>query len=1002
MESFASFAPIERVVAKYRADVHQLSAGAPLDAMTALEGHLGRRLPPGLRAFLTLHNGATLFRGSLRIRAVADIAPASAEAAHVFLFADGPGEQRWAWAVAPGRDPASGTGCRREAGVTYVFGAWDGERLDPLHAQFEGWLAGTVAILEARVVRAEDLEELRFEADPEDILQLVRAGARLLARGNPDEAERVLREATSRDPAEVRAWQYLGDALAITDRSAARVAWLRAFRRTELPVPWPGAPCLDAEVLRSLAGAFVDPEKWEDEIRCFLKDRVRDVVGAEGAALVEGAATELARSLVRRGRRREAREVLADLLARFNGYTHAGTPWTLLLHLARVESALGHHDEAEGLIRRLRRDGPVTLRGRGLVLLARIAVTRQEPWAEDILDEAATTDLDDVDALQVLLLRVERWVRNDRAEEARAALDEAARRVRRLGLRAQEAAVCFAEGEVLRLEKAHEAAATAYRRAQELVGDRNPEIRFRAELRLGDLFREAADAAPADKVRSYRAAAERHYVAAIEGFARYELPVREAWALVRVARLAIEARLPADRWLDPARERFLAADLAAGIAVVDSLRGDPGLSLAWHLERSTAQARARHDAQRSRPPWTRADADRPERRLGAHRIAIAACGESVVDALAAEMAATARATQSGRTRAKDPAVLRYVAAVDLLSGHRSYAAAQVLLHHLLEQQVEGVAQRALQGAIARSPNAALVDGLLRCVERPQEHPAPAVAAAAEVLGLRREPTAVRALLRLAGPGQRPVGRRAAIVAIGRIGNRNAVDAVLACLDEPQLAEAAALSLLMLGDRRGIDFHGRALHEARSDLSGHPGELVGRYGGPDHLLLLVHAAEGTDDRALGALQGLGLLGDPRGVAKLLEALHQRESRVVEVAAGALQILTGHAEDLETPGARNRWHAWWEVNRGRFRDGVRHRDGRMFDCGLLIERMAHPDAWTRRTAYDELVITSGKDLAFDADGPWRVQQAHLRGWQRWWGSAKGQFQPGRWYHDGRKVH
>lgn len=976
----ATFAPLDRVVAKYRSDVNQLLGAAPPEAITALEGHLDRRLPPGLRQFLARHNGGALLRGSLRIRSTSSMARASEEAPQVVLFADGPGDTRWAWAAEPhGR---------------FVFGSWDGQRLEAQHTTFAGWLAACVVVIETRVVSASDLEELRLEADPDDVVQLVRAGGRLLAQGNPEEAERMLRRATSLDPAHVRAWQFLGDALAIGDRSAARGAWLRAFRKTALPQSWPGAPCLDPEVLRSLSLAFSTPEQWEEELRRFLSERVEDVTSEEAAALVAAAARELARSLVHRGRRREGREVLVDLLSRFHGFTCSQTPWALLLDLARLEVGLGHHDEAEALLRRLRRDGPPELQGQGLVLLARVAVTRQEPWAEDILDEAegsgGSGSLDEVDALQVQLLRIERAVRHDRTPEARKRLEVAQKAARRIGVRRWEAAVTFAEAEVLRLEKRAQAS-ECYRRVQALLEQRDPELRYRAELRLGDLAREAGD----------RASAERHYRVGIEGFARFELPVREAWGLVRVARLALEARQDPSPWLEPARERFVAADLAAGVAVVDSLRGDPGASLPWHLERAAAQARARHDAQRSRPPWTRADADRPERRLGAHRIAIAACGEAVVDALAAEMGACVRATQSGRGRPKDPAVLRYVAAVDLLSGHRSYSAARVLLHHLLQQAVEGPAFRALQGAIARSPNAALVDGLLRCIERPQEYPGHAVAAAAELLGLRREPAAVRPLTRLTEPRQRPLGRRAGVVALGRIGNRHAVDAILACVEEPALAEAAALALLMLGDRRGIDFHGRALLERRTDLQGHPGELVGRYGGPDHLLLLINAADGSDDRALGALQGLGLMGDPRGVPALLKALHQRDRRVVEVAAGALEILTGHAEDPDTPGARNRWHAWWEANTGRFKEGVRHRGGKVFECGHLVDRMEHPDAWTRRTAYDELVITSGHTLPFDADGPWRVQQAHVRAWRRWWASAKDRFVAGRWYLDGRQV-
>ena len=368
-------------------------------------------------------------------------------------------------------------------------------------------------------------------------------------------------------------------------------------------------------------------------------------------------------------------------------------------------------------------------------------------------------------------------------------------------------------------------------------------------------------------------------------------------------------------------------------------------------------------------------------------------------ALADQMERSARAIL-GRGRATDPPVLQYVAAVDLLSGHRSYDGARVLLDHLLQQRVDGVPLRALQGAIARSPNAALVDGLLRCVEQPNSVPSQAAAAAAELLGLRRERCAVSALLRLASAGS-PLRRRAAVVALGRIGDRRAVDGLLGCLDEPKLAEAAALALLMLGDRRGVDFHGRALTEQRTDLSGHPGEIVGRYGGPDHLLLLVRAARGDSEQALGALQGLGLLGDPRGVPTLLEALHHRHRRVVEVASGALQILSGRHEDVEQPGVRSRWHQWWEENVGRYPEGVRHRDGERFDAGLLIRKMSHHDAWARRTSYDELVITTGHDLPFDADGPWRVQQHHLRAWQQWWSTAKVRMPAGAWYHDGQRL-
>jgi len=968
------FAPLERVVAKYRRDVHSLPAGAAPEALTALEGHLGRALPPGMRTFLSVHNGATLFRGALQIRSTSEVALASEATPQVVLFADERGEKRWAWAP----DGAGG----------FVFGPWDGERLDPLHGSFAGWLAGTLALLDTRVQAPHDRAALRFEAAPDDPWQLIRAGERALRAGQPDDAETWLRRAIQAAPTRAVAWQLLGDALAISDRTAARRAWLQAFRHTALPAPWPGAPHIDPEVLRSLRAAFPDPEKWERALQDFLADQARDVSSESESRVLVAAARELARVRLERGRRTEARDALADLLQRSQLATWQGTPCDALLELAGLEVDLGHHDEAEALLRRLRRDGPPEAQGAGHLLLGRIAVTRQEPWAEEILDEAEAAGLSDPEAAQVALLRVERAIRQHHGEQAQRWLERARQLARAVASRPLLAAVALAEGDTAKVLERTDDARAAYQRGLSLL-DRidDPEIRNRLHLRLGDL------ALAADRLRE----AESQYLVAAQGFARHELPVREGWALLRLARVTAAPR----PFLDATRERFLAAELAAGLAALDAAAGDPGFSLAWHLERATAHARARLDAQRVRPPWTRADADRPERRLGAHRLAIAACSVEVVHALTHKMDACARSMSAGRVRALDQAVLEYIASVDLLAAHPSWEAARALLDHLLRRVSDGPARRALQGAIARSPNAALVDGLLSVVERSHEHPAPAVAEAAELLGLRGERAAVDALCAIAAPGANPTARKAAIVALGRIGDRRVVEHLLPALEDNNLAEVAALALLTLGDRRGVDFHGRALSEDRRDLSGSPGEIVGRYGGSSYLLLLMNAARGNDASALGALQGLGLLGDPRAVPTLLEALSNRDHRTVEVASGALQILTGRAEDMEKPGARARWHQWWDANGDRFTSGVRYRDGAPFALGLLLKRMEHQDAWVRRTAYDELVIASGCALPFDSDGPWRVQRAHLAAWHAWWAKAKHRMPAGHWYLDGQPL-
>jgi hypothetical protein len=167
-------------------------------------------------------------------------------------------------------------------------------------------------------------------------------------------------------------------------------------------------------------------------------------------------------------------------------------------------------------------------------------------------------------------------------------------------------------------------------------------------------------------------------------------------------------------------------------------------------------------------------------------------------------------------------------------------------------------------------------------------------------------------------------------------------------------------------------------------------------------VLVPAADHEDvDISVGALQGLGLMGDCRAISTLIGALDKRHPRRADVASGALQIMTGHHESTEEAGLQRRWTAWWEQHQQDFRHGVRYRDGKPFDCGLLIQKMQGPDAWVRRTAYDELVVTSGHRQPFDSDGPWRVQLAHLRTWRGWWQVARARMPAGRWMLDGRSI-
>ncbi len=970
------FETLNHILGKYRRDVHRLSPPVPPDALASTEAHLGGRLPSGLRSFLLRHNGAELFRQSLRIHGVTEFKPAGSHAPGVTVFAESFDGTRWAFA--------------RDNDGEHAFGLWDGTVMQPLHATFGAWLDSGLEILDARVTREEDKHTIRLANSPSDPHQLFLAGSRALVEGRPEEAQPLLETCVRLDPVHPKAWQYLGDTLAGHDRTAARKAWLNAFHLTRLPLAWPGAPCPDPSLLTSLGRAFEQSESWESELERFLEERVHNVRSQAAFDFLVATAQALARSLAHRGRRERAREVLTELLARTPLFAISRPSWDATVQLTDLEIDLGMHDEAEQRIRAIRQDGPDHLQGTAATLLARIVVQRLEPWADEVLDEAEELVDHDDDRIRLGLWRVNKLMREGDFEQAGTWLTRVHELVRRGAPRSLQATERIVTGDLARLQGHIDDAREAWLEATEVLGDRpDPELALRLTVRRGDLALDHDDLDQA--VQCYQQAVRR--------YGELELPLRAAWAMLRLARLSDEP----EPLIQAARARFLKADMAAGVAITDAMLRQPQASLDWHIERATEHARSRQQAQRSRPPYTRQDADRPERRLGAHRAAVASGSEKIVHALAHTLDGCARAMEISHGRPLDPAVLRYTAAVHLLAGHRSYQAARILLDHLFQERVTGSARRALQGVVARTQNAALVDGLLQVIERPQTVHGAGLAAAAEALGLRRERAAYEPLLRLAQAKLPPHTKKAVLLALGRIGRRQAVEVLVPHLAEPLLAEATALALLMLGDRRGVDFHARALAQDDVRVVGQPGEIVGRYGGPDYLLVLTALAGGSDDpAAFTAIHGLGLLGDIRAIPHLLAALDLRHPKRAEIATGSLQILTGHQVDRDETHLQKLWTSWWEDNGADFTAGIRYRHGKVFGCGQLIDTMGSSvDSWTRRTAYDELVITSGYHTAFDTDGPWRTQQEHLKSWRRWWMGARHQLPAGRWYLDGKPI-
>ena len=65
------------------------------------------------------------------------------------------------------------------------------------------------------------------------------------------------------------------------------------------------------------------------------------------------------------------------------------------------------------------------------------------------------------------------------------------------------------------------------------------------------------------------------------------------------------------------------------------------------------------------------------------------------------------------------------------------------------------------------------------------------------------------------------------------------------------------------------------------------------------------------------------------------MDHRDRKVSDVANGALQIITGHEEEMDQPGWKSRWNLWWEKHEQTLRPGIRYRNGVVYDMGLLLQ-------------------------------------------------------------------
>ncbi|PAP75738.1 HEAT repeat domain-containing protein [Rubrivirga marina] len=275
----------------------------------------------------------------------------------------------------------------------------------------------------------------------------------------------------------------------------------------------------------------------------------------------------------------------------------------------------------------------------------------------------------------------------------------------------------------------------------------------------------------------------------------------------------------------------------------------------------------------------------------------------------------------------------------------------------------------------------------------------------------------------------PPSLRARIVrALGRTADGIVEGTVRSLLDDedPAVRLEAAVALLRSG---APEAPAAVLREARTDPALVPALALAGHGG---VVPWLHQVLAHPPSAAIAADTLGLLGDPRSVPPLIDAL---ATDAAAEAARALDMITGAGltdeefvedvpdddelfEDEKERVARGeplvppdqpprgttivlpstdaeRWRAWWDEHADRFAEADRFRLGRPAGPEAQVASLAAPFVphRLRRWIADELAVRYRMAVPFDAG--WEVgrQRAALEAMAGWAESAKAV--PGRWY-------
>lgn len=955
------------ILGRFQQHVHHLEPGAEPQRFAEREITLPSGIPDDLRQFLLIHNGAVLFDGDLCIRSLNALSIACANHPEVVCFAqmnvmsnpldlNGIETEIWAYII-----DSNGKGC---------YGLWLQDAFVPLYNSFQDWLLSNVQLLidgtfPNAFSKRRSLTQYPIFFDARHVNDWLREGEYQRAADVLGEFLQVLPTPKN--------WIDYATCLKALQRPGWENALLEAVRSLHFPLPYadsvPATPTWIADIIDAVPHLLPSLEEtleqlWNDETGLLPEYlSIRDLQNLEAVALLLCHATT-----------RPALK-FSDLIEQFAKWNAQFVPTRLILKQIDVYTEQDQHDASEALIFGLMRRNE-HVEAECLLRLARIVVARHEPWGLhiifDLLDTKPSTDIE----VEAWLLASQYCLDNEHFEQAHSFLTSVCDKHDVETLHIFSGWYWQSMAVLSHSEQRLGEASQLFLKATRLT----PET---ACLRLGAILSD--EALLYQSLQEPRTANAR-YEAAMNHFSSMNASLRMAETLLGWGRL-----IGSQKHFLHAATLFQQVGFASGLSVVEKYVPGRKNAWAWYLETAKDLVQRWIQYRRAQGRGVRQEADNPERRMYGLKMAVSDTPNPIVDMLRAQVYAARSIIERDLVTPAHDQYAYFVAGIELLLAHSSIEAHDAILEFVRSTKMNTVAIEALVHCLSRTRNAGVIASL-ETLLNPQESAA-AHWIATQVLGERREVSALKGLVRLLDMTEEVVVQQSCLIALGRLGDTSVIPILDAYGDIPDLIEHWSTALLLLGDDIAIHQLAGQLSEGKLGQQSILGHLVGRYGGTTNLLLLKRLASSELPVNISAIHGLGYLGDSRAIPILLEMTGLRDRNKAVAASCALELLTGHHENTEDYLLRARWQSWLEEH-SRWSANVRYRKGVPMSPILLIEDLEHDDRLVRSSAYDELVIVTGVQLPFDVDGSWRIQKAQVAAWKQWWAEHKANYPVGRW--------